>query len=67
MELIEGGGKYASVKDVEPAFFLVNPLAKADFHNDYGVEAIPDTEEARAPRACFVGRLLAGRPGGCCS
>lgn len=57
MELIEGGGKFASVADVEPAFNVVNPLANADYHNDYGVEAIPTTED-------FIrgaGRMIEGR------
>lgn len=46
MELIEGGGKYASVEDVVHEHnIIVNPLVPVDYHNDFGVEAIPETED----------------------
>lgn len=47
MELIEGGGRFASVADVEPAAVVLNPLLPVDYHNDYGVGPVPTTEDVR--------------------
>lgn len=47
IELIEGGGKYATEADVEPAADIINPLRPVDYHNDYGVDAVIETESVR--------------------
>jgi hypothetical protein len=43
--LIEGGGKFATEEEAAPALTILNPLMPVDYHNDFGVEAIPETEE----------------------
>ncbi|GBF98517.1 hypothetical protein Rsub_11508 [Raphidocelis subcapitata] len=57
MDLIVGGGRYASVEQAEEAAVVLNPLIPVDFHNDYGVEAIPETEEYIRS----IGRLMEDR------
>ena len=57
MELIEGNGRFASVADVEPAAVVLNPLLAADYHNDYGVEAVPQTEDV-SRAALSISRAL---------
>jgi hypothetical protein len=42
---IDGDGKYASIEAVQPSYFTVNPLMPVDYHNDFGVNAIPTTED----------------------
>eukprot|EP00775_Hariotina_reticulata_P004394 gene4394-4647_t len=44
MDLIVGGGKYVHPDDVK-AVTTLNPLMGADYHNDYGVTAVPETED----------------------
>ncbi|KAI8476100.1 MAG: hypothetical protein J3K34DRAFT_516778 [Monoraphidium minutum] len=57
LELIEGNGKYAPIADVEPHAIVLNPLIPVDYHNDYGVEAIIETEDFIRS----IGHLLEGR------
>lgn len=62
IDLIVGGGRYASVEQAAEAAVVLNPLIPVDYHNDYGVEAIPETEDVRGGHSCF---LRGGRPCPC--